>query len=66
MAGFEVSTEGHEVYLAFATHWGFTPLSTQPRRPQENGKQERSGGYVKDHTLRGGRQVKAFSISWCL
>ncbi len=35
--------DSHEVYLAFAKHWGFTPLPTQPRRPQENGKQERSG-----------------------
>jgi transposase len=34
-------------YLAFAEHWGFTPLPTRPRNPQENGKQERSGGYVK-------------------
>ena len=47
--------DSHEVYLAFATHWGFTPLPTQPRRPQENGKQERSGGYVKDNALKGRR-----------
>ena len=33
--------DSHEVYLAFAQHWGFTPLPTQPRTPQENGKQER-------------------------
>jgi transposase len=45
----------HEVYLAFATHWGFTPLPTKPRYPQENGKQERSGGYVKDNALKGRR-----------
>jgi len=43
------------VYLAFAAHWGFTPLPTQPRHPQENGKQERSGGYVKDNALKGRR-----------
>ena len=29
--------DSHEVYLAFAAHWGFTPLPTQPRSPQENG-----------------------------
>ena len=39
----------------FAAHWGFTPLPTQPRRPEENGKQERSGGYVKDNALKGRR-----------
>jgi transposase len=47
--------DSHDVYLAFATHWGFTPLPTQPRRPDENGKQERSGGYVKDNALKGRR-----------
>jgi transposase len=34
----------NEVYAAFARHWNFTPLPIQPRRPEENGKQERSGG----------------------
>ena len=47
--------DSHDVYLAFAQHWGFTPLPTQPRTPQENGKQERSGGYVKDNALKGRR-----------
>ena len=47
--------DSHDVYLAFAAHWGFTDLPTQPRRPQENGKQERSGGYVKDNALHGRR-----------
>jgi transposase len=47
--------DSHDVYLAFAAHWGFTPLPTQPRRPEENGKQERSGGYVKDNALKGRR-----------
>ena len=47
--------DSHEVYLAFARHWGFTPLPTQPRHPQENGKQERSGGYVKGNALKGRR-----------
>jgi transposase len=47
--------DSHDVYLAFAAHWGFTPLPTQPRTPQENGKQERSGGYVKNNALKGRR-----------
>ena len=47
--------DSNDVYLAFAKHWGFTPLPTQPRHPQENGKQERSGGYVKDNALKGRR-----------
>lgn len=42
-----------ELYGAFARHWGFTPLPSMPRHPQENGKQERSGGYVKDNALKG-------------
>jgi hypothetical protein len=41
--------------MAFAAHWGFTSLPTQPRRPEQNGKQERSGGYVKDNALKGRR-----------
>jgi len=47
--------DSHEVYLAFAAHWGFTPLPTRPRNPRENGKQERSGGYVKGNALKGRR-----------
>lgn len=43
------------VYAAFGAHWGFTPLPTRPRNPQENGKQERSGGYVKTNALAGHR-----------
>jgi len=34
---------------------GFTPLPTRPRNPKENGKQERSGGYVKSNALKGRR-----------
>jgi transposase len=41
------------VYEAFSKHWGFTALPTKPRNPEENGKQERSGGYVKDNALKG-------------
>ncbi len=47
--------EVNVIYAAFAEHWGFTPLPTRPRYPQENGKQERSGGYVKDNALKGRR-----------
>ena len=43
------------VYAAFAEHWGFAALPTRPRNPRENGKQERSGGYVKDNALKGRR-----------
>jgi transposase len=45
----------HPVYAAFSTHWGFTALPTKPRNPAENGKQERSGGYVKSNALKGRR-----------
>jgi len=44
-----------EVYAAFATHWGFVPLPSRPRHPQENGVAERSGGYVKSNALKGHR-----------
>lgn len=47
--------DANEIYSAFATHWGFTPLPTRPRTPQENGKEERSGGYVKGNALKGRR-----------
>ena len=43
------------VYEAFSHHWGFTALPIQPRRPGQNGKQERSGGYVKSNALQGRR-----------
>lgn len=47
--------DSNDRYSAFARHWGFTPLPTRPRNPRENGKQERSGGYVKDNALKGRR-----------
>ncbi len=47
--------DSNDIYLAFAKHWAFTPLPTRPRTPRENGKQERSGGYVKDNALKGRR-----------
>ena len=47
--------DSNEIYLAFGQHWGFTPLPTRPRTPRENGKEERSGGYVKHNALQGRR-----------
>ncbi|MBK8232375.1 MAG: IS21 family transposase [Candidatus Eisenbacteria bacterium] len=47
--------DASEVYTAFARHWGFTPLPIRPRTPRENGKEERSGGYVKNNALKGRR-----------
>lgn len=44
-----------ELYAAFGRHWGFVPLPSRPRHPEENGVQERSGGYVKDNALKGRR-----------
>jgi transposase len=57
------------VYEAFAKHWGFTALPTRPRNPKENGKEERSGGYVKDNALKGRRfdsldELNAFLRHW--
>ncbi|MBO0684731.1 MAG: IS21 family transposase [Candidatus Dormibacteraeota bacterium] len=43
----------NEQYEAFAEHWGFIPLPSRPRHPQEQGIQERSGGYVNDNALKG-------------
>ena len=47
--------DSNDIYAAFARHWGFIPLPIRPRTPRENGKQERSGGYVKDNALKGRR-----------
>jgi transposase len=59
----------HPVWAAFAQHWGFTALPTLPRNPKENGKQERSGGYVKSNALKGRRfnslqELNAFLVHW--
>lgn len=43
----------NEIYEAFAKHWGFVPLPSRPRHPQEQGVQERSGAYVNDNALKG-------------
>lgn len=42
-----------ELYTALGQHYGFAPLPSRPRHPQENGIEERSGGYVKDNALKG-------------
>jgi transposase len=44
-----------EMYTAFAQHWGFVPLPSRPYHPEENGIEERSGGYVKSNGLKGKR-----------
>jgi len=44
--------DSNATYLAFAKHWGFTPLPTKPYSPSENGKQERAGGYCKHNAYR--------------
>jgi len=43
----------NELYEAFSKHWGFIPLPSRPRHPEEQGVQERSGGYVNDNALKG-------------
>jgi transposase len=47
-----VDPDSNTTYLAFARHWGFTPLPTRPYSPSENGKQERAGGYCKHNAYR--------------
>jgi hypothetical protein len=42
-----------ELYAAFARHWGFVPLPSRPRHPEEQGITERGGGYVKGNALKG-------------
>lgn len=51
------------VWTAFAQHWGFTALPTLPGNPKENGKQERSGGYVKSNALAGRRFNSLFELN---
>ena len=58
-----------EIYSAFARHWGFVPLPSRPRHPQENGIVERSGGYVKSNALKGTRfnsldELNAHLVRW--
>ena len=61
--------DANAVYEAFAKHWGFTPLPIRPANPQENGKQERAGGYVKSNALKARRfgslqEKNAFLRHW--
>jgi hypothetical protein len=51
--------DSNTTYLAFAAHWGFAPLPTRPYSPQENGKQERSGGYCKHNAYRKGQRFES-------
>jgi transposase len=48
-------------YLAFAAHWGFVPLPTRPYHPEENGKQERSGGYCKHNAYQKGQRFESLA-----
>ena len=42
-------------YASFATHYGFTPLPCAPGKPEEKGKVERAGAYLKGNALAGRR-----------
>lgn len=58
-----------ELYEAFAAHWGFVALPSRPHHPQEQGVEERSGGYVKSNALRGRRfpsldELNAYLRRW--
>ena len=43
--------EVSELYTAFARHWGFVPLPSRPRHPQEHGIAER-GGWLRQGQCR--------------
>ena len=43
------------VYEAFASHAGFVPLPCRPGKPEEKGKVEKAGDYLKDNALKGKR-----------
>lgn len=43
------------VHQAFASRYGFCPLPCFPGRPEEKGKVERAGGYLKNNALKGRR-----------
>ena len=53
--------DSNTTYLAFAGHWGFTPLPTKPYNPSENGKQERAGGYCKHNAYRRGQRFESLA-----
>jgi transposase len=44
-----------ELYAAFADHYGFVPLPSRPRHPEEQGVNERGNFYLKDNALKGRR-----------
>jgi transposase len=44
-----------EIYAAFAEHYGFIPLPSRPRHPEEQGVTERGGSYLKGNALKGRR-----------
>ena len=44
-----------DLYAAFARHWGFVPLPSRPRHPQEQGINERGNSYLKGNALKGRR-----------
>lgn len=58
---FKVVVSGHDGdlpiynprFLAFATHYGFTPVACRPRRPQTKGKVERPFHYAETSLLNG-------------
>lgn len=43
------------VYASFADHYGFCPLPCWPRKPEEKGKVEKAGDYLKSNALKGRR-----------
>jgi transposase len=47
------TTRPQRAHEALAQHWGFIPLPSRPHHPQDQGVQERSGGYVSDSALKG-------------
>jgi transposase len=49
--------EVNPVYQAFASHAGFCPLPCFPGKPEEKGKVEKAGDYLKTNALKG----KSFS-----
>ena len=51
--------DSNTTYLAFARHWGFTPLPTKPYSPSE--KQERAGGYCKHNAYRRGQRFESLA-----
>ncbi len=57
------------VYQAFAAHEGFVPLPCRPAKPEEKGKIEKAGGYLKDNALKGKRfdsleELNAYLRKW--